>query len=300
MNSSTIKTTSTNNTDNTIFNNHEEYEIELIELFRTLLSHKILILTVSTLISFGAYIYALSLPDMYTAEITLSPSGSSNNIPSTLKALGGLASLAGITPSGGSKTETSIAILKSRSFIMEFIKKNNLMPILFDYNQGDKELNAMPPPTLQKGYAKFNKDILSISQDKKTGLIIIKITWSDPTLAADWANMLINQVNSFIKKNTIDEANLSIAYLKAQIKDTSEVNIQELLYRLIEKELQTAKLASVKKDYAFKILDPALIPEAKSAPNRVRYLIYGVILGFFVSMVFIFCKALFIKQRPVN
>lgn len=231
----------------------------------------------------------MSLPNIYTAEVTLAPvSSDGNSLAGGLGALGGLASLAGISTSSGGDTAANIATIKSRKFIMEFIKENDLLPILFAKkwdSENEKWLvdDIKKVPTLQKGYAKFTKDVLSIVEDKKTGLIRLKVSWLDQKVVANWANILVKKANKFLKQKTITESNESISYLKDQINSTSEVGIQELLYKLIEKELQTIKLASVRKDYAFKVLDPALEPEGASKPNRSFIKTIGFILGLILS-----------------
>ncbi len=273
-----------------------EDEIDLIELFKVLWAQKLLVITITAVFAIGSVAYALYLPNVYTAEVTLAPvSSDGNSMAGGLGALGGLASLAGISTSGGGDTASNIAIIKSRLFIMEFIKENDLLSILFadiwDAEKGKWNVEDLEQiPTLQKGYVKFTKNVLSISEDKKTGLIALKISWFDQELSAIWANKIVEKANLFIKQKAISEANQSVEYLKDQINITHEVDIQELLYKLIEKELQTTKLASVRKDYAFKVLDPALAPELKSKPKRSLICMLGTILGAMLTCMLIFIR----------
>mgnify|MGYP001608073263 CR=1 FL=1 len=276
-------------------------EIDLIELFKVFWAHKLMIIIITAIFSVGSVVYALHLPNIYTAEVILAPvSSDGNSIAGGLGALGGLASLAGISTPGGGDTAANIAVIKSRQFIMEFIKENELLPILFaeEWDQEKKKWlveDKKQIPTLQKGHAKFSKSILQISEDKKTGLINLKIDWLDPETAAKWANTLVEKANAFLKQKAITESTQSIAYLKDQINSTSEVGIQELLYKLIEKELQTTKLASVRKDYAFKVLDPAIVPEKKSKPVRLLICVLGAFMGFFVSWFLIIFSKVFCR-----
>ncbi len=265
-------------------------EIDLIELFKVFWKHKLIILLITAVFTVGSIVYALRLPNIYTADVMLAPvSSDGSSIAGGLGALGGIASLAGISTTSGGDTTANIAVIKSRQFIIEFIKENDLLPILF-YKQWDYKNNKWAVadqkkvPTLQKGYTKFSNNVLNISENKKTGLIALKVSWYDPELSAKWANMLVLKANSYLKQNAISEANQSISYLKDQINTTSEVGIQELLYKLLEKELQTTKLASVRKDYAFKVLDPALVPEVKSKPKRSILCVLGMFLGFIVAI----------------
>ncbi len=277
-------------------NTVQDDEIDLIELFKVFWAHKLMFVIITAVFTAGSVVYALSLPNIYTAEVTLSPVNTGgNSMAGGLGALGGLASLAGISTSRGGDAAANIAVIKSRLFIMEFIKENDLLPILFadiwDVEKKqwlvEEEKNT---PTLQKAYAKFTKNVINIAEDKKTGLITLKTSWLDPELAATWANKILEKANLFLKQKAIDEANLSIKYLKDQIQSTREVGIQELLYKLTEKELQTVKLANVRKDYAFKVLDPALVPELKSKPKRSLICVLGTMMGAMLACLLIFIR----------
>ena len=271
-------------------------EIDLIELFKVFWAHKLMFVIITVMFAVGSVVYALSLPNIYTAEVTLAPVNSDGNaLSGGLGALGGLASLAGISTSGGGDTAANIAVIKSRLFIMEFIKENDLLPILFPKKWDSKSKKWLvgdksKVPSLQKGYKVFINDVLIIAKDNKAGLMKLKVNLYDSELSAECANMLVTKANLFLKQKAISEANQSISYLKEQIKITTEVDIQELLYKLIEKELQTIKLASVRKDYAFKVLDPALIPEEKSKPVRSLICILGAMLGGVLGCIVILAK----------
>ncbi len=284
-------------------NTVQEDEIDLIELFKVFWAHKLMFVIITAIFTAGSVAYALYLPNIYTAEVTLAPvSSDGNSMAGGLGALGGLASLAGISTSSGGDTAANIAVIKSRLFIMGFIKENDLLPILFaDIWDAEKKQWLVEDknkiPTLQKAYAKFTKNIINIVENKKTGLITLKASWLDPELAAIWANEIVEKANLFLKQKAIDEANQSIEYLKDQIQNTREVGIQELLYKLTEKELQTVKLASVRKDYAFKVLDPALVPEDKSKPKRSLICVLGAMLGGMLAVMLIFVRHFVLNMR---
>lgn len=294
-----------NHTEQNISTTKEDDEIELIELFRVFWEHKLIIIITIAIFTAGSVIYAMRLPNIYTAEVTLVPVSSDGSVVSGgLGAFGGLASLAGMSTSGGGAA-ANIAVIKSRKFIMEFITENNLLPILFPKKWDSENIKWLGEdkkviPTLQQGYTRFTKDILSISKNSKNGLIILKVSWYDPELSAKWANMLVGKANEFLKHKAISEANQSIAYLKDQISSTREVGIQELLYKLIEKELKTTKLANVRKDYAFQILDPALVPERKSKPIRTFLVAIGGMLGVVASVILLVCKLFFYRFKKVQ
>jgi len=47
----------------------------------------------------------------------------------------------------------------------------------------------------------------------------------------------------------------------------------------MESELQTSMLASVQQDYGFRVIDPAVVPNRRSSPNRPLIAITGLVVG---------------------
>lgn len=262
-----------NTTDSLPFPPDEE--IELLELAKQLWSRKLLI----GLSSLGAGVLALScsflMTPVYRAEVTIAPVSEERGAAASLSSqLGGLASLAGINlPSGGGSADANAAILKSRELATRFIEKEGLMPTLFEaewdaVNRRWLETAQDKLPTQWKAYQLFDTGVRKIQEDKKTGIIKLSIDWKDPKLAAQWANGLVRAANEHIRQRAIREAEQSMAYLNEEVSKTSVVGMQEILYRLIEKQMQTVTLARARDEYAFAIIDKAVPPERKLSPKR--------------------------------
>lgn len=263
-----------------------EDEISLIDLWRVLMAQKWMILSVTLLFTVGAIIYALQAPEIYKSEVVLAPvkQGSGGQMASLAAQFGGLASIAGINlGGGGGSTEEAIAILQSRKFLKHFIEDEQLLPVLFEKSwdaenrqwlvESDEDI-----PSAWDAYAVFS-GILSISTDKKSGMVTLSIEWSDPQLAAKWANQLVVRLNKHLKTESVEQAEKSIQYLKDQLASTSVVDMQQILYRLIEKQSNTIMLANVQEEFAFRVIDPAVVPEVRSKPKRKLIVVLGGVLG---------------------
>ncbi|MDQ7050415.1 MAG: hypothetical protein Q9M92_13140 [Enterobacterales bacterium] len=74
-------------------------------------------------------------------------------------------------------------------------------------------------------YEKF-KDRVSVSQDKKTGLISLSVEYYSPQIAKQWADQLVKAINAHIQKQDREEATKSIIYLKQKIKETKIADMQ--------------------------------------------------------------------------
>ena len=272
-----------------------EDEIDLLELWAVLMRRKIMVFATSAVFLVIAALFAFLSSPIYRAEVLLAPAQEENDNLSSLAAqYGGLASLAGINlkSSGANKTEESIAILKSRTFLFNFISNENILPELYQ-DEWDKKkqkwkVDSENVPTFYEAHEDFIEDILEINIDKNTGLIEISVEWTDSTLAANWANKLVEQLNLFQKKREVAEANKSLEFLNAQLENTTSVENRKVLFNLIEHHTQTILLANVTDEFAFKVLDPAVVPEKKVKPKRLLILVVGGFTGLILGVFLVF------------
>ncbi len=277
--------------DNETNNHDNSEEINLIDLFNIVWSRKKIILTLGPLFGVIGIIIAFTSQVIYRSETLLAPAnqeGEASGLSALAGQFGGLASMAGINIGGGGNIETALATLKSRRFIVSFINKNELLPILFE-NMYDAESNTWTtkdntPPSDWDSYEVFKEEIFKVSQDKKTGLVTLSIDLSDPTLGEKWANQLPLEINNFLRTKAQLEAEKNLEYLKEQLAETKVLEIQQSLYSLIESETKNAMLANAKEEYAFKIIDPAVVPERKIRPRRGLIIIASGMLGGFFGI----------------
>jgi len=179
---------------------------------------------------------------------------------------------------GGPATDGS-AVLKSRTLVEEFIKQNQLLPVLYP--------NSERPPTLWFGVNTF-RSLLSIRDDPRAGLITISVDWNDPVVAANWANGFASLANEVSRGREIRNAERNIAYLNQQLQKTNVVEMQRVLYNLIEAETNTLMLANAREEYAFTVVDRAVPPEGRISPKRKVMVVFGTMFGLFLGVVFAF------------
>ena len=174
-------------------NNTNDDEIDLAELWRAIWAGKLLIIIITAVFAVSAVFYALAQPNIYKASAILSPAsseGGAGGLAGLAGQFGGLASLAGINLGGssGDKTALALEVIKSRSFIENFISTHQLLvplmaakgwnvqtnELIFDdeiYNSQnnqwlrDVKFPKTPEPSLWEAYKEFST-LLSVSQDK--------------------------------------------------------------------------------------------------------------------------------------
>ena len=55
-------------------------------------------------------------------------------------------------------------------------------------------------------------------------------------------------------------------------------------------------LANVREEYAFKIIDPAVVPDMRSKPQRRKIVILGLLLGVVFGSLLVLVKDYYVKQ----
>ncbi len=182
-------------------------------------------------------------------------------------------------------------LLRSDEMSRRFIETENLLPVLFasewdEANQAWRDPDVGQHPTLEDGLELFESEVRFISKNRSTGVIRINIEWSDPELAALWANRLVDMADEVIRKRDIDESRRSIEYLEARAAAVALDSEKTLIYQLIESHAKTIMLASIRDNYAFNILDPAVPPRPDDAINMPRSFKFSMAIVFAIGFSF--------------
>lgn len=263
-------------------------EVRLSELWRAIWAGKWLI-GASALGAAVLFVLAsfLITPD-FRSSVLAAPTAQSmptSGLASLASQFAGVAALTGFNMESGTPTAEAIATLKSRSFTERFMREHNLLPILYA-DDWDAEAQAWrepdEAPTYWKAYTRFER-MRGIEQELETGMVRVTVDWSNPKLAAEWANRMVADVNRDLRARAIDESQKNLQFLQAEIGKSSAVPLQATLYGLVEAEMKNAMLASVRQEYAFRVVDPALVSEKPNWPNRLLFAVLGFGLGLVIG-----------------
>ena len=216
--------------------------------------------------------------------------------------LGGIAALAGVSLGADTGKAEAVAVLQSESLTEGYIRQNGLLQILYrdDWDAARnawKKLDPKKMPTVWKASRKFDKGIRKVVTAPKTGLVTLTITWTDPNLAAAWANGLVKMTNDELRDKAIRESERNIAYLNAEAAKSNVVEVRQAIYSIMKSEINRAMIARGSDEYAFKIVDPAVPPELASWPNKILWLLAGLALGFMLSVAVVFARASWKRSR---
>ena len=235
--------------------------------------------------------YAFTTPPTWRAEVVVTQvhEQSMGGAASLANQLGGLASLTGLNIGGDRNEQDYQAVLESRYLLQEFITRNDLLAKLWP-DPGKR-------PTLWRVVQRFQKGVVSIREDPRRGITSLSVEWTDPATSASWANGLVALANELIRTRALAEAQRNIVYLNAQAERTTDVDLRHVILNLIEHQTKTEMLAAGRAEYAFRVVDPATIPEFRAAPHRTLLLITGFVLGAVLGAMFILAWDWVQRQR---
>lgn len=250
-----------------------------------------LFLAVTVLSAAALITYAFVATPKYRVAVKLMPrqaeSPMGGGLQSLLGQFGGVAALMGL--GAAVDEQEALAWLKSRSLAQSFITHENLMPVLFAKqwdaaaNRWRKDLER--EPSMDDAWQLFDRALRRVNQDTKTKIITLEITWKDRHQAVAWANGLVKLANEQLRTRALYEADATLKSLEEQLNETETLELRQSIYRLTEVQVNRKVLAKSRPDYAFAILDPAVVPDKHrfSSPRRVLLILVSIPFGLFAA-----------------
>ncbi len=256
-----------------------------------------------------ALVDALLATPVYRATLVASPvSQSSSLLGGKLGSLSSLADAAGVGSAmqgqgQGPTPDEIMAVLQSRQVTMAFFRKHQVLRVLFS-DDWDAEkhtwyppdflartaawLEGNPPPTggpsERQAFMVFDK-IRRADYDLDTGIITVSVEWKDPAIASDWANELVAAVDDAFRQKAQLDSQRGLAFLEVQARQASLADLRDAIFTAATSEITTAMDASVRTNYAIKVLDPAIPPLERGWPKRTFILSLGLVAGLFFGSI---------------
>ncbi len=291
----------------------EEDEIDLRELWQTILRGKKVIISVVVLVVSLTVVYALKLPNVYKSEMVLIPT-SQDSGPS-LGGLGGLAAMAGVSIGGGGSMTPDVAfnsLLNNYEFMSRFVLKNK---ILEHYMSTDVDKNYVFALGIRGVYDFFHSSSdaqevknqadavfavvkkvqsnFSITSDKKTALITISYMDSDRIYPPKVINAFLKDASKYLVDNNLRIIDNKLHYFEKEMQRVDAFELRKSLSGMISKILQDKVMMQSKVYYQCDVLTEPSVAyiKDKSKPKRalivivafVTSIILGVFLVFFLE-----------------
>jgi uncharacterized protein involved in exopolysaccharide biosynthesis len=297
-----------NNLQNYQPNCVEEDEIDLKELFATIWKHKIFIAVFVFIVTSLAIVYVLNKPNVYKVQTILSPQEQSKT-PS-LGGLASLASMAGVNIGGSSGITPDVAfksLLDDYAFMKKFITKNKIDKKLLDPNLQKDYIFAMNNDSVYKFFhleekdnnKKINfysdiylpvKDEISITTDKKTGLITVSVMDASRKFAYDLLNKFLEDATNELINRNLKNTNAKIAKYETELKKTDNIELKAELAKLISNLIKQKVYINSSKYYKVTVVTDPYIPDVKdkAKPKRALIVIVAFITSFILGIFLVF------------
>lgn len=264
--------------------------MNLLELLTIIWQGKVLIAAITSVITILALTLALTAVPVYRADTLLaSVSYTGGNSNSLTSQFGGLANLAGLGSNNGNGVGEIVARILSREFISQFILIEDLASDLLEGSQDEFSSAALEDGASLFAWSAYNlfRSIIFIDVDESAGLVTIAIEWTDPELAAKWTNLIVERINEQLRTMAILETDKRIEYLEREVSTTNIIEVERAIYSLIEAQTKNKMLANTQPEYAFRVIDTAVIPKDRIRPQRRAIVMTGCLSGLILGLVIV-------------
>lgn len=323
---------------NQTFRGFEEDSISLWEIIFILKANvKIIFFTPSLLCTIAIFYLLFFADPIFTSSATLIPT----NNQSGSGAISGLVNQFGLTiPQTGTNKIAYREIIKSRTIAKKMIyKKFNTLK--YGKDQSLLKLltykNKRPSvgiDTLEQLAINALQNLIKIREDIKTSIVTLNVNASEPRLAADIANALIEELNLHQKNFNSEQAAKKRIFIEERIKEVNvdlakteetlkefrqrnkkyqdspslllaferllrEVEVQKQLYITLKNEFERAQIQEVEESDLLYVLDKPQVPLNRSKPQRKLIVITVGFIGLILGVISAFGKNWY-KNLPQN
>lgn len=300
---------------------NDEVEYQIRELFSLLYLKKGVILGITSFFLVVAFTTLQFLKKEYRSDVLLAPVSAEKNsgLSSLANKIGGIASLAGTDlgdAKGIDKTTMALEIMRSRRFTIWFLNKYNLKRYLllngewdndkrewsFDGQTEISEGDLKPYQVMALDVQAYNnfQDGLDIIVDKSSGIVTISYLNESPVFAKQWLSLYIKEINEYMLRMDISEAEESIEFLTNRLSSTSLNDLRQIFYGLIAEQTKTIMLANSRKEYVLKVLDPPLEANYPFYPRTKIIISLAGFFGIVVALLYIYLEKAFRNQGEIK
>lgn len=248
--------------------------LQLLYYFGLLRSRWLLIasLTIGIGLGYGLYTKFLTVK-WYRAQAIVTPmapeAGLSMGTGSAGDMVDGLGGgIASILEGGGADTvtlaERYTAIMNSYAFTTDLVNKYHL-----EHNiVGVRSKNA---PTVTKwSVHTMIADRFSTEYDYKSGNLTLYFLDPSPAEAQRVLSFYLDSLRDKLRNEEVQAGASAAASLEEEVRKTSDALLQTQLYELMARQIQREKIAQVQSDFAFKVVEPPVVPDYYFEP-RARH-----------------------------
>jgi uncharacterized protein involved in exopolysaccharide biosynthesis len=264
-------------------------DITLAEALRRIRGRWIAVASLTILGAVCGLIIGLVLPREYLGEVLLVPQAheSGGQLESLARRVSGLASVAGINIGGGGQSndrDVAMATLTSYELMSGFIEREGVRAA-FEREQRSSWFSMFDrqPLTVWKTVRAF-KERYSVTEDRTSSVVHVRVIWTDPVEASRWANAIVEYADQVLRKRALLTSESRLEYLTKEFNDSSVVAVRQAVSAIMESEVRSIAVAKADKQYAFYVIDAAIPAERPVRPQRAVICIALALLGLLLGI----------------
>ncbi len=272
---------------------HPHLTIELIKYWRLLRRYWWLIagVTLAAMVLITLVNLYLVTP-LYQAQAVITPVPPDQDI-SQISGMGGmfdsggggLASMLMGTSDNDLVSERDIAILNSFDFTNSLAQRYGAAKLM-----DPADAHQLPGMSRWKIYQTINGG-LDTEYDYKTGNLMLSYVLPNREQARQVLGYYLEALRERLRSQEVQAAAAAADSLKDEIAHTPDSLLQAQLYELLARQIQREKLAQVQADFAFKLIEPPMTPDARFSPHVTR----SALFAGFVALLLI-CAGIIVRE----
>lgn len=261
--------------------------VELLRYWNLLWARKWTIIAITLAASIAAGMYTRYCKvKLYRAEAVITPTGPNDDLETGLSSMdglsaaGGLGAILGIGGAGDNvvTAERYLAIMESYDFGVSLAKRYGLARQLSSPGEklDDWQLHEILNGNFDSEY------------DYKSGNLTLYFIDSDPARAKAILGDYLDSLRDKLRSEAVTAASAAALSLQEEIRRTPDALLQNQLYELMARQIQREKLAQVQANFAFKMVDPPVVPDHHYKPSTLKavalagFLTLFALCGFFI------------------
>jgi len=265
-------------------------EMNLVDYFRVVAKHRRMIFWICTIAVITTAIVSLILPKSYAATTSVVPPvdvlqkgvGMAGGLGAVKSPM--LEKMMDITSIG----DMYVGILQSRSVADALIERFDLAAV-YKIKNGVSAVRKI----LQ------NRTSFEVTEE---GIVQITVEDRDPCRAAVLADAYVEELDRQNKRLFVGQASSKKVFLENRLREiqvelsnidnipSREAKIKEMLFELLTREFEIAKIEEAKSMPTIQVLDNAVVPEKRCKPKRTRMVLFAGAAALCVSVLTAFVR----------
>ena len=270
--------------------------ISLAEYLRVLSKHRRMIFWIPAIAVVATAVVSMLMPKSYAATVSVVPP------MDILQKEAGLSGGLGAVKSSvlrkaidaSSIADMYVGILRSRSVADAIIEKFDLSTVY----KSPKSITTVRETLSGRTSIKVTDE----------GIITITVEDGDPCRSATLANAYVEEMDRQNKRLFVGQASSKKIFLENRLKEieqdlsridnllSRDAKIKEMLFELLTREYEIAKIEEAKSMPTIQVLDRAVVPEKRCKPNRRRAVMLAGATGLFIGVVGAFVREYFARN----